>query len=170
MTKHGVYTIDQKIELKFLRKKTSNFDFKKYSKKELEALLKKMRAAMKKSVGVGLSANQFGLDANFFIAELNGKFYAVFNPAIKKGLESEIVMEEGCLSVPEVFGLVPRKEKVVLEGWDKNQKPIRIKAWGLLARIFQHEVDHLNGALFIDKTKKLHKYADSKSQAQNSKP
>ena len=67
-------------------------------------------------------------------------------------------MEEGCLSVPEIFGKVVRPAKVVLEGWDKNGKKLKIKAWGLLARIFQHEMDHLDGKLFIDKAKYLHKY------------
>ena len=157
MTTHGIWTTDDKKELKLLRKKVASFDFNKYSKKDLESLLKKMRVAMKKAAGIGLSANQFGLDANFFIAELSGKFYAVFNPKITKASGAS-VMEEGCLSVPGFFGEVSRSEKVILEGLDKNQKPIKIKAWGLLARIFQHEVDHLNGALFIDKAKEVKKY------------
>ena len=67
-------------------------------------------------------------------------------------------MEEGCLSVPEIFGEVERQEKIILEGYDKNGRKIKIKAWGLLARVFQHEVDHLNGKIFIDTAKNLHKY------------
>ena len=67
-------------------------------------------------------------------------------------------MEEGCLSVPEIFGAVERPEKITLEGFDTGGKKIKIKAWGLLARIFQHETDHLNGILFIDKAKNLRRY------------
>lgn len=169
MTEHNIYTVHNKTELKLLRKKTADFDFKKYSKKELETILKRMRLSMKKSAGIGLSANQFGLDSNFFIAEWNGKFYAIFNPKIIKSAGQDLSMEEGCLSVPETYGLVSRKEKIILEGLDKNQKPIKIKAWNMLARIFQHEVDHLNGKLFIDKTIKLYKYTGtSKLKAKNS--
>lgn len=162
MTSNGIWTIDNKSELKLLRKKMADFDFKKYSKKEIRELVKKMREAMKKSNGIGLSANQIGIDLNVFVAQADGKFYVVFNPKILKKSEESILMEEGCLSVPEVFGNVSRPEKIILEGFDKNGKKIKIKAWGLLARIFQHEVDHLNGSVFIDKTKDLHKYVPVK--------
>ena len=65
-------------------------------------------------------------------------------------------MEEGCLSVPKTYGIVTRPQEVTLTGFDKHQKPLKVKAIGLLARIFQHEVDHLNGVVFIDKAKNLH--------------
>lgn len=64
-------------------------------------------------------------------------------------------MEEGCLSVPRTHGVVTRPRSVVLTGLDKHQKPIKIRATGLLARIFQHEVDHLNGIVFTDKAKNI---------------
>ena len=165
MTHQGIWTIDNKSEVKLLRKKMIDFDFKKYSKKEIQELVKKMREAMKKSNGIGLSANQIGLDLNVFVAQADGKFYAIFNPKIIKKSEENILMEEGCLSVPEVFGNVSRAEKIWLEGFDKNNKKIKIKAWGLLARIFQHETDHLNGSIFIDKTKDLHKYVPVKEKS-----
>ena len=136
----------------------ADFDFKRHSKKEIQELIQKMRLIMKRASGIGLSANQIGLDANVFVAETDGKFYAVFNPKIAKTSEETADFEEGCLSVPEVYGPVNRPAKITLEGTDKNGKPLKIKAWGLLARIFQHEVDHLNGAIFIDKTKELYKY------------
>lgn len=66
-------------------------------------------------------------------------------------------MEEGCLSVPGIYGDVERPEKITLVGQDRYDKKIKIKAWGLLARVFQHEVDHLNGILFIDKAKSIQK-------------
>ncbi len=158
MTENGVWLIGNKKEAKLLRKKAADFDFKKYSKKDAEEIIKKMREIMKKSDGVGLSANQMGLDLNVFVAQAEGKFYSIFNPKIAKFSEEALEAEEGCLSVPEVFGSVERPAKVTLEAFDKNGKKIKIKAWGLLARIFQHETDHLNGTVFIDKATDLHKY------------
>jgi len=162
MTEHGIWVIDDKKEAKLLRKKVADFDFKKYSKKDVNNLIKKMREAMKAANGIGLSANQIGLDTNLFIAQAEGKFYAVFNPKITRRSQEKVVLEEGCLSVPEVFGATERPKKITLEGYDKNEKKLKIKAWGLLARIFQHEVDHLNGKLFIDTATDLHKYEPEK--------
>lgn len=153
-----IWTINNKDQEKFLRRKVSSFDFSKYSKKEIREIIKDMRIEMTKAIGLGLSANQTGLDMRLFIAKAGGKQYAVFNPSITKFSKETIIMEEGCLSVPEIYGPVERPEKVTLEGFDSNGKKIKIKAWGLLARIFQHETDHLNGILFIDKAKCLHKY------------
>lgn len=158
MTNENIWTIDNKQEAKLLRKKMADFDFKKYSAKETSDLIKKMREIMKRANGIGLSANQIGLNLNIFVARANGKFYTIFNPKIVKKSAGNIVMEEGCLSVPDIFGNVSRAEKISVEGFDKNGKKIKIKAWGLLARIFQHEIDHLNGQVFIDRTKDLHQY------------
>ncbi len=158
MTQHGIWTINDKNETKLLRKKMANFDFSKFSKKEVRELVKRMREDMKKANGIGLSANQIGLDMHVFVAQAEGKFYSVFNSKITKSSDEAVNMEEGCLSVPEVFGEVRRPARVIVEGQDKNGKKIKIKAWGLLARIFQHELDHLNGKLFIDKATDLHKY------------
>lgn len=158
MTKHGIWLIDDKKEAKLLRKKMAPFDFSKYSQKDIRELLKKMREAMKNANGVGLSANQIGLDMHLFIAQVDGKFYSIFNSKLTKVSDETSTIEEGCLSVPDVFGDVTRPAKVVLEGYDKNNRKIKIKAWGLLARVFQHETDHLNGTVFIDKAKHLHTY------------
>ncbi len=157
MTKEGVWLIADKKEAKLLRKKTAEFDFKKYSKSEIRDLIKKMREIMKQAQGIGLSANQIGLDLKVFVAQPEKKFYAVFNPEIIKESGETVSMEEGCLSVPGYFGPVERQEKVILSGFDQNHKKVKIKAWGLLARVFQHETDHLNGKLFIDKCKDLRK-------------
>lgn len=157
-----IFTVNNKKEEKILRRKTPDFDFSKFKKNEIQEMIKKMRMANKKEKGVGLSANQLGFDWRFFIAEIHDdkgqlKFYAIFNPEIIKVSKNKIILEEGCLSVPGIWGLVERPERVVLTGFDKNGKKIKIKAWGLLARVFQHETDHLNGILFIDKTKKMFK-------------
>jgi len=169
-----ILTINDKKEGKFLRRKTANFDFSKFDKKELNELIKKMRETMTKAIGIGLSANQIGLNLRFFVVQISDKplkrdennkiilpstksmkFYAIFNPEIVKTSKEKIIMEEGCLSVPGIYGLVERPEKITLTGYDKNGKKLKIKAWGLLARVFQHETDHLNGILFIDKAKQI---------------
>ncbi|MEK7062176.1 MAG: peptide deformylase, partial [Patescibacteria group bacterium] len=81
-------------------------------------------------------------------------FYAIFNPEIIKFSKQTEIIEEGCLSVPGVLGEVERPKKIALTGFNKNDQKIKIKAEGLTARVFQHETDHLNGILFIDKIKK----------------
>ncbi len=170
-----IITIENKQDAKFLRHKTADFDFKKYNRKEIAELIKQMRERMEAVNGIGLSANQIGLNFKFFVVQIpqnisvnprsnpresatTSKFYAIFNPEIVKFSKEKTVIEEGCLSVPGVYGLVERPKKITLVGQDKNAKKIKIKAWGLLGRVFQHEVDHLNGILFIDRTKKVYKY------------
>jgi peptide deformylase len=156
-----ILTIDVKKEEKFLRKKTSDFDFKKFTKKETYALIARMKRVMRTAPGIGLSANQVGLDLNVFVAEVSDeeggkKFYAIFNPNIEKTAGEKPLLEEGCLSIPGKYGHVERWERVTLNGFDRNGKPVKIKAWGLLAHVFQHETDHLKGVLFIDKAKEIH--------------
>jgi len=154
-----ILLIKNKKEEQFLRSKTIKFDFSKFTKKEIQETIKKMREIMKRANGVGLSANQVGIPYRFFIAQVpdsqgKQKFYAIFNPEIIKISNDETeTIEEGCLSVPDTYGPVKRNYRVTLIGRDKNGKRIKIKAWGLLARVFQHEVDHLSGGLFIDKAK-----------------
>ena len=150
-------TIEKKENEKFLRQKTAAFNFSKFSKKEINDLIKAMRIKMKLHDGVGLAANQVGLNARVFVAQVDNKFYAIFNPEIIQESEEKAVQDEGCLSVPGSYGPVPRHEKVTLKGFDKHNNPIKIKAWGLLARVFQHEMDHLNGGLFIDRALEIHK-------------
>lgn len=150
-----IVTIATKKDEKFLRHKTAPFDFSKFSKKEVRELVQKMRRDMHAADGIGLSANQIGLDMRVFVAIVENKFYAVFNPELIQLSAETSSMDEGCLSVPGVYGLVERPAKVTLKGLDAYGKPIKIKAWGLLARVFQHEMDHLNGGLFIDKAKQV---------------
>lgn len=139
-----------------LRQKTADFDFSRFTKKEIRTLVRDMRATMKSAAGVGLSANQIGLNLAVFVATVEGKFYAVFNPKMVKALKETHNLEEGCLSVPGQYGLVTRPSKIWIEGKNADGKKIKIKAWGFLARVFQHEIDHLNGVLFVDKTKKIY--------------
>jgi len=156
-----IVTIAHKKDEKFLRKKTVAFDFKKFTHKEVSDLVVRMRRIMHTANGIGLSANQIGLDFAVFVAEVpdaqgGTKFYAVFNPKLEKISKETVIFEEGCLSVPGKWGDVSRAETIILSGFNKIGKPVKVKAWGLLARVFQHEMDHLSGKLFIDKAKALY--------------
>ena len=148
---------------RFLRRNTSVFDPDRYSRKELHAMVRTMRKIMKRNEGIGLSANQVGLPFAFCVVEPpkeEGKariFYALGNPAILKRSIEVAEDEEGCLSVPETHGKVTRSERVTVEGIDIHGRAVRVRARGLLARIFQHEIDHLNGVLFIDKAREVHR-------------
>ncbi len=135
---------------KILKHRVTDFDFSKYSREQIKDIIDTMRKIMKAHDGVGLSANQIGLNWRMFVAEYNNKFYAVFNPKIIKYSQKICVLEEGCLSIPDAMLAVPRFESITLESQDKNGKAKQFKVRGILARIFQHEIDHLNGKLITD--------------------
>ena len=162
-----IVTIENKKDEKFLRRKTRPFDFARYTPKEIRELIKTMREAMRQADGIWLSANQIGLDVAVFVARVENKFYALFNPKIVKISEEADELHEGCLSVPHKVGVVPRPSRLTLEGKDQRGKPIKIKAWGLLARVFQHETDHLNGILFANKAKRMEALSDIGNQSDN---
>lgn len=171
-TGEKIVTVADKKSEAFLRTRTKPFDFSTADRRETAALVLKMRAIMREANGIGLSANQIGLNAQVFVAEVPDahgglKFYAVFNPVLEKVESEKIALEEGCLSIPGTYGYVERPKKVVLKGFDKNGRPLKIKAWGILARVFQHEVDHLEGRLFIDKAKNIHKDHEKWHAARN---
>ena len=151
-----MHLLGNKKDEKILRSEASNFDFDKRSKKEIKELIADMKKIMKEHDGIGLAANQVGLLERVFIAKGKDsrgkmKFYAVFNPEIIGNSEEINIDIEGCLSIPGVRGKVERFNEVVISAQDENGKKIKIGASGLLARVFQHEIDHLNGVLFIDK-------------------
>ena len=156
-----IYLIDDESQRAFLARTAERFDFSAHPQKEIDELMRRMRRIMREANGIGLSANQIGLPHRLFVAEVPGKdgmkFYAVFNPEIEKAEKEKVVMEEGCLSVPGVYGDVERPARLVLKGQDRRGKPLRIKAWGLLARVLQHEVDHLSGKLFLEKAKDVYR-------------
>jgi len=125
----------------------------------LQRLADDMLETMRDEPGIGLAANQVGVLQRVIVVELpkyddeprSGKTYAVVNPKIIKASREQEEMEEGCLSVPGLVGDVWRSVEVTVKGRNIKGKPIRIKARDLLARVFQHEIDHLNGILFIDR-------------------
>jgi len=123
--------------------------------KNVHFLIEEMRKTMEDNQGIGLAAIQVGKPERIIICEVNNKFYAFINPIITKVSKETSVMEEGCLSLPGIFGEVERPEKITLRAINSTGEKIKIKAFGLLARVIQHEVDHLNGTLFIDKAKNI---------------
>jgi len=153
---------NNKKEKKVLLTPTSEVDFKIIDRKKLKNLIKDMKTTMQEASGIGLAANQVGIDMNMFVAEVDEKFYAICNPEIIKKSEETSILEEGCLSVPSKFGDIKRSNVVTLKGFNQNGKRIKIKAGGLLAQVFQHEVDHLDGKLFIDRANNIREYPETK--------
>lgn len=152
---YKVWTIDNKKEEKFLRKETKKVKDPKDLK--FVKLIKDMREIMIKEKGVGLSANQIGLDAQVFVMGLGEDFFAFINPKIIKYSKETEEMEEGCLSVPGISGIVSRPVAVEIKGYNEKGRAIKKKFKGVFARICQHEYDHLSGILFIDKAIKTFK-------------
>ena len=128
----------------------------------LEALVAEMLVAMHASDGLGLAAPQIGVPLRVIVIEMPpeldeegnetspGQLYVYCNPEIVEA-SGEEEDHEGCLSVPGYVGQVKRATSVTVKGQDVKGRKIRTKAKGLLARAFQHEIDHLNGMLFIDR-------------------
>jgi peptide deformylase len=115
----------------------------------LRAFIDDMFETMNIACGVGLAANQVGSTQRVAIIDAEGQTFTMINPRIveSSGKESK---EEGCLSIPDVFAEVSRPERIVLEALNEHGEPFRLEASGLVARAVQHEIDHLDGILFID--------------------
>ena len=156
-----ILELDKKEDEKILRKSNKPFDFDKHSKTDIEQLIKEMRKIMEDADGVGLAGPQIGLNESVFVAKWDNKFYAFFNPKIEKYSKEEDLREEGCLSIPGKYGETSRAVKITLVAQNKQGKIVKVKAWGMLAIIFQHEVDHLNGKLFVDRMEKKGKLRGS---------
>lgn len=124
--------------------------------KKIRGLLDDMVWTMEEAEGVGLAAPQVGVSLRVIVIDIGDGLIELINPEI---VESEGVDcgPEGCLSVPDVFGEVERSATVTVQGTKRNGKKIRIAAAGLLARAIQHEIDHLDGILFIDRAISLFK-------------
>jgi peptide deformylase len=125
----------------------------------LQKLIDDMLETMHATHGLGLAAPQIGVSQQVIVIQLpedeedpqSGKLYVFCNPEIVRTAGEEEESEEGCLSVPGFVGDVRRAAVVTVKGLDRRGKKIRIKAEGLLARAFQHEIDHINGVLYIDR-------------------
>jgi peptide deformylase len=122
---------------------------------DLQQLIDDMVETMYAAPGVGLAANQVGSPHRLFVANPAddhdpSKLLVVINPEVVE-TDGEFVAEEGCLSIPDFREEVRRAHRVLLRGLDRNGKPIEVEGQNLLARIFQHEMDHLNGLFFVDR-------------------
>ncbi len=131
---------------------------------EIKELVTDMIATMEKANGIGLAAPQVGAPFRIFTVNVEGKVYVFINPEIKNLSQDESSFEEGCLSVQKIWGPVIRPKKLTIKALDENGKPIKIRAKGLLARVIQHEMDHLNGVFFIDKAEKLFTIEENKGK------
>jgi peptide deformylase len=137
--------------------------------KNLQTLVDDMVETMRDAPGVGLAAPQIGLSERIIVIEYfereedeekedaPKKVWAVLNPEIVKASEEKLMGVEGCLSIPGVVGEVERHAQIQVKGFNRHGKPMKIKANGWLARIFQHEIDHLNGVLFTDRATRVWK-------------
>lgn len=132
---------------------------------EFQKLVDDMIDTMRDEPGVGLAAPQINVSVRVIVAEYpeddsiekpKSKLFVVANPVFKMVSEETVMGIEGCLSVPNLVGRVERSESVVVEGFDRYGKKRTIRAKGWLARIFQHEIDHINGILFVDKAIELY--------------
>ncbi len=148
-----------------LRKKAhrvTSFDSK------FQQLVDDMVETLLDAPGVGLAAPQVAVSQRLIVVRLPddeesreeygdeaGKLFVVANPEIIKASKELVEGVEGCLSIPGYVGTVDRHEKVTVTGLDRRGKPLRVKAAGWLARVFQHEIDHLDGRLYIDIAKEV---------------
>lgn len=141
---------------------------------EIQNLIEDMIETMRAEPGVGLAAPQVAVPLRLIVVEygeeenpdIPPKLYVMANPEIIRSSQATELGVEGCLSIPGFVGEVERSAEIVVRGQNRYGKPMKVKAKGWLARIFQHEIDHLNGVLFIDRTDKVWKLEEEKDTAQ----
>ena len=143
-------------------KKVTQFDA------SLHRLLDDMRETMRDAPGIGLAANQVGVGLRVAVIELEDKVTELVNPQIVRS-SGEIIDWEGCLSIPGFLAEVARHAKVTVKAKDRYGKEFRVKGEELFARALQHEIDHLNGVLYIDHLESLEelvRVSDSPSEVE----
>jgi peptide deformylase len=117
---------------------------------ELRKLIADMFETMYAAEGIGLAAPQVGRSERLAVVDVEGRKYALINPEIVSRNGAVEKAEEGCLSIPDIYGDVERPPEVTIRALDENGNPFEASANALLGRCFQHEIDHLDGKLFID--------------------
>jgi peptide deformylase len=146
-----------KNHAKSLRKKSETVEENRIILKDFEELGADLEETMIKKEGIGLAAPQVGENIRLIVVNTKKGPILMFNPRIMKKSWLKEWGEEGCLSVPLVFGDVNRHKKITCVFCNRKGAKEKINASGLLARVIQHEIDHLDGILFIDKAKNLKK-------------
>ncbi len=139
---------------------------------DLQKLAEDMIETMRQAPGVGLAAPQVGESTRLIVVEYGDeedeeippKLYVMANPEITRSSQETVLGTEGCLSIPGIQGEVERKEAVTVKGLNRQGRPMTVKAKGWMARIFQHEIDHLDGILFVDRAEKLWKTEEPQGQ------
>ncbi len=147
-----------KIPNKILSSKTKNVDVKEIKKGSYKELVLDMKKTMKDSEGVGLAANQINKDLSIFVIDAGlakeGSVPEVFfNPEITEYSKDSDELEEGCLSIPGYGANIKRAKKIKIKAIDETGSKIKFKARGFLARVLQHETDHLNGKTIKDRAR-----------------
>jgi len=161
MTLRQIVTLPDPV-LKRKAKPITKFD------KNLQTLIDDMIETMREAPGVGLAAPQVDISQQLIVVEYSEdeedeefeeteetpakpkKLYVMINPEIVKASEEKVLGVEGCLSIPGIQGEVERHEAIQVKGLNRFGKPLKLKVDGWMARIFQHEIDHLNGILFTE--------------------
>lgn len=118
--------------------------------KDIKRLINDMADTMYLNDGVGLAAPQVGISKRVIVLDIGDGLESLFNPMIIEKSDEEESIEEGCLSLPEIHVHVSRPSRIVVRGKNERDKWVRVEAEGLLARVLQHEIDHLNGLLIVD--------------------
>jgi len=117
---------------------------------------KQMLEILKQEKGVGIAGPQIGLMKRIFVVHIEGDEERIFiNPSILETSQETVKFEEGCLSVPGLYVDVVRSESIKIQAWNEKGKPFTMETSGLLARVIQHEYDHLEGILFLDRISEL---------------
>lgn len=145
-----------KIPEKILAKRVKEVEIDKIKNGEYHSLILDMKKTMKENAGIGLAANQISEDLAIFvidegIAKENNVPEVYINPEVTEYSKDQDEMEEGCLSIPEYYTPIKRTKKIKIKALDEKGNKIKFKARGLLARILQHEIDHLNGTTIKDR-------------------
>ena len=152
-----------KIPNKILAKKTEEVPVKDIKNGSYKELVLDMKKTMIDNIGIGLAANQVNKDLSIFVidkklATENSVPEAFFNPEITEYSRDKDEMEEGCLSIPGYEASIKRSKKIKLKAVDENGNKIKFKARGFLARVLQHETDHLNGKTIKDRFSEMSKF------------
>ena len=138
-----------------LRERSEEISIKEITTPDFQAFLDRLVHTMLVADGVGIASPQVGKNIRAIVVNTGARPECYLNPVITKKSEVMIESEEGCLSVPRQYGLVTRHKKVTVEAITRHGKRVLLDLKGFPAIVFQHEIDHLDGILFIDKATKI---------------